>query len=350
MEVKIVSLENDHILLLFFTNFESYFSETPSIFLQDSELRSTIFQKSANAILLLDPDKDLILEINQTASRYFEIQNQSEILNLPFSNLLAQDFTHFEYTSRKKKILSGETPSWDLEFKTFRGKKFWGNTSCRMISTHLNKIILVQIKDITEKVNTRKSLLEQAGTIAEHEANLNAIIENSEAMIWSIDKNYKLLIFNSQFQNVMQNFYHSEISTGFNLFQKELPPEIAKYWKEFYDRALSGEKVSVARKRPNQDGTFIFSELSFQPIRNTEYEITGVSAISVDITDKKLAEEKFRLLFERSSEPHVLYDDFGILECNPATLKMLRCSDKKLVLGKHPIHFSVETEKEKRMN
>ncbi|EKO07772.1 response regulator [Leptospira interrogans] len=347
LEVKIVSLENDHILLLFFTNFESYFSETPSIFLQDSELRSTIFQKSANAILLLDPDKDLILEINQTASRYFEIQNQSEILNLPFSNLLAQDFTHFEYTSRKKKILSGETPSWDLEFKTLRGKKFWGNTSCRMISTHLNKIILVQIKDITEKVNTRKSLLEQAGTIAEHEANLNAIIENSEAMIWSIDKNYKLLIFNSQFQNVMQDFYHSEISTGFNLFQKELPPEIAKYWKEFYDRALSGEKVSVARKRPNQDGTFIFSELSFQPIRNTEYEITGVSAISVDITDKKLAEEKFRLLFERSSEPHVLYDDFGIFECNPATLKMLRCSDKKLVLGKHPIHFSVETEKEK---
>ncbi|EMY03095.1 PAS domain S-box protein [Leptospira interrogans str. 2002000626] len=163
MEVKIVSLENDHILLLFFTNFESYFSETPSIFLQDSELRSTIFQKSANAILLLDPDKDLILEINQTASRYFEIQNQSEILNLPFSNLLAQDFTHFEYTSRKKKILSGETPSWDLEFKTFRGKKFWGNTSCRMISTHLNKIILVQIKDITEKVNTRKSLFRTSG-------------------------------------------------------------------------------------------------------------------------------------------------------------------------------------------
>ncbi len=199
LEVKIVSLENNHILLLFFTNFESYFSETPSIFQQDSELLSTIFQKSANAILLLDPDKDLILEINQIACRYFEIQNQSEILNLPFSNLLTQDFTHSEYTSRKKKILSGETPSWDLEFKTFRGKKFWGNTSCGMISTHLNKIILVQIKDITEKVNTRKSLLEQAGTIAEHEANLNAIIENSEAMIWSIDKNYKLLIFNSQF-------------------------------------------------------------------------------------------------------------------------------------------------------
>ncbi|EMJ93307.1 PAS domain S-box protein [Leptospira alstonii serovar Pingchang str. 80-412] len=345
----------DHILLLFFTDSESSFSEIPSIFLQDAELRSTIFQKSANAKLLLDPEKDLILEINQTASRYFETQNTFDILNIPFSNLLAEGFSPSEYNSRKKKILSGETPSWDVEFKTFRGRKFWGNISFRMISTRLNQIVLVQIKDITEKIKTQKSLLEQARTIAEHEANLNAIIENSEAMIWSVDKNYKLLIFNSQFKKVMQDFYHSKISAGFNVFQKELPPEVAKYWKEFYDKALSGEKISVARKRPNQNGTFVFSELSFHPIRNADYEITGVSAISVDITDKQLAEEKFKLLFERSSEPHVLYDDSGIFECNPATLKMLRCPDKKLVLGKHPAHFSAEiqtdgiTEKEKKI-
>ncbi|EMY79671.1 PAS domain S-box protein [Leptospira weilii serovar Ranarum str. ICFT] len=344
LEIRILPLGQDHILLLFFTDSESSFSETPSIFLQDAELRSTIFQKSANATLLLDPKKDLILEINQTASRYFEIQDTFDILNIPFSNLLAEGFSSSEYDSRKKKILSGETPSWDVEFKTFRGRKFWGNTSFRMISTRLNRIVLVQIKDITEKIKAENALLEQARIIAEHEANLNAIVENSEAMIWSVDKNYKLLIFNSQFQNVMQDFYHSEISAGFNVFQKELPPEVAKYWKEFYDRALSGEKISVAGKRPNQDGTFVFSELSFHPIRNAEYEITGVSAISVDITDKQLAEEKFKLLFERSSEPHVLYDDSGIFECNPATLKMLRCPDKKLVLGKHPAHFSAVTQ------
>ncbi|WP_061249740.1 response regulator [Leptospira alstonii] len=355
LEIRISPLGQDHILLLFFTDSESSFSEIPSIFLQDAELRSTIFQKSANAKLLLDPEKDLILEINQTASRYFETQNTFDILNIPFSNLLAEGFSPSEYNSRKKKILSGETPSWDVEFKTFRGRKFWGNISFRMISTRLNQIVLVQIKDITEKIKTQKSLLEQARTIAEHEANLNAIIENSEAMIWSVDKNYKLLIFNSQFKKVMQDFYHSKISAGFNVFQKELPPEVAKYWKEFYDKALSGEKISVARKRPNQNGTFVFSELSFHPIRNADYEITGVSAISVDITDKQLAEEKFKLLFERSSEPHVLYDDSGIFECNPATLKMLRCPDKKLVLGKHPAHFSAEiqtdgiTEKEKKI-
>lgn len=342
LEIQILPLGQNHILFSFFADPKLSFSETPSIFLQDAELRSTIFQKSTNTILLLDPEKDLILETNQTANLHFETQNPSEILNIPFSNLLAPGFSFSEYESRKRKILSGETPSWEVELKTFRGRKFWGNTSFRTVSTRLNRIILVQIKDITEKVNARKFILEQAATITEQEANLNAIIENLEAMIWSINKNYELLIFNSQFQNAMQDFYHSEISLGFNVFQKELPPKVFEYWKEFYDRALSGEKFSVAGKRPNQDGTFVFSELSFHPIRNAEYEITGVSAVSVDITDKKSAEEKFKLLFERSSEPHVLYDDSGIFECNPATLKMLRCSDKKFVLGKHPIHFSAE--------
>ncbi|EKR64575.1 PAS domain S-box protein [Leptospira weilii str. 2006001853] len=349
LEIQVLPLGQNHILLSFFTDPKLSVSETPSIFLQDAELRSTIFQKSTNTILLLDPEKDLILETNQTANLHFETQNPSEILNIPFSNLLTPGFSSSEYESRKRKILSGETPSWEVEFQTFRGRKFWGNTSFRTVSTRLNRIILVQIKDITEKINARKFILEQAATITEQEANLSAIIENLEAMIWSIDKNYQLLIFNSQFQNAMQDFYHSEISPGFNVFQKELPPKVFEYWKEFYDRALSGEKFSVAGKRPNQDGTFVFSELSFHPIRNAEYEITGVSAISVDITDKKLAEEKFKLLFERSSEPHVLYDDSGIFECNPATLKMLRCSDKKLVLGKHPAHFSAEIQADGRI-
>ncbi|ABJ76237.1 PAS domain-containing hybrid sensor histidine kinase/response regulator [Leptospira borgpetersenii] len=349
LEIQVLPLGQNHILFSFFTDPKLSFSETPSIFLQDAELRSTIFQKSTNTILLLDPEKDLILETNQTANLHFETQNPSEILNIPFSSLLSPGFSFSEYESRKRKILSGETPSWEVELKTFRDRKFWGNTSFRTVSTRLNRIILVQIKDITEKVNARKFILEQAATIMEQEANLNAIIENLEAMIWSINKNYELLIFNSQFQNAMQDFYHSEISLGFNVLQKELPPKVFEYWKEFYDRALSGEKFSVAGKRPNQDGTFVFSELSFHPIRNAEYEITGVSAVSVDITDKKSAEEKFKLLFERSSEPHVLYDDSGIFECNPATLKMLRCSDKKFVLGKHPIHFSAEIQADGRI-
>ncbi|PJZ42554.1 hybrid sensor histidine kinase/response regulator [Leptospira kmetyi] len=342
LEIRILPSGKNHILLLFFTDSESSSSETPNIFLRDSELRSMIFQKSANAILLLNPEDDRILEINHTSSQYFETEGSSEILNIPFSDLLAEGFSPSEYESRKKKILSGEGVSWEVEFKTFRDRKFWGYASFRILTSNLNRIVLVQIKDITDKINARKSLLKQSKTIAEHEANLNAIIENSDAMIWSVNTNYELLIFNSQFQKMMQDFYHSEISTGFNVFQKELPPDIVQYWKEFYDRALSGERFSVTRSRPNQDGSFVFSELSFYPIVNTEDTITGVSAVSVDITDKKLAEEKFRLLFERSSEPHVLYDESGIFECNPATLKMLRCPDKKLVLERHPADFSAQ--------
>ncbi|TGL74527.1 PAS domain-containing hybrid sensor histidine kinase/response regulator [Leptospira yasudae] len=348
IEVRILPSGQNHILILFFTDFASSSLEPPSIFLKDTELRSMIFQKSANAILLVNPQNDSILEVNQTALQYFEIKTASQIVEGSFSDLLADGFSPDEYESRKRKILSGEPASWEVEFKTFKNRNFWGNASFRILESDQNRIVLAQIKDITEKIEARRSFAEQSRIIAEHEANLNAIIENSEAMIWSIDKNYQLLIFNSQFEAVMRDYYHREISPGLNIFQEEVPPDIVLYWKDFYDRALSGERFSVTRSRPNHDGTFVFSELSFYPIRNQNDEITGVSAISVDITDKKLAEEKFRLLFERSSEPHVLYDDAGIFECNPATLNMLRCPDKKLILGQHPSHFSAEVQGESK--
>ena len=40
------------------------------------------------------------------------------------------------------------------------------------------------------------------------------------------------------------------------------------------------------------------------------------------------SDERFRILFERSSDAHLLLDDTGIIDCNDATLRMLRCVRK----------------------
>ena len=53
-------------------------------------------------------------------------------------------------------------------------------------------------------------------------------------------------------------------------------------------------------------------------------------------------EERFRVLFEKSSDAHLLVDDTGIMDCNDAAVKMLRCSDKLEVLTLHPGALSPE--------
>ncbi|KAA6432782.1 PAS domain-containing protein [Dyadobacter flavalbus] len=61
-----------------------------------------------------------------------------------------------------------------------------------------------------------------------------------------------------------------------------------------------------------------------------------------DITEQKQAEEKLRVIFQYSTDAHLLLDENGILDCNQAAVNMLRCKDKSELLSLHPATFSPE--------
>jgi len=48
----------------------------------------------------------------------------------------------------------------------------------------------------------------------------------------------------------------------------------------------------------------------------------------------------FKELYHYVADAHLLTDETGILDCNEATLKLLRCPDKRLLLGKQPAELS----------
>lgn len=61
-----------------------------------------------------------------------------------------------------------------------------------------------------------------------------------------------------------------------------------------------------------------------------------------DITEFKLAEERLRVIFEYSTDAHLLFGDDGIIDCNHAAVKMIGCKDKKELIAFHPSVFSPE--------
>lgn len=61
-----------------------------------------------------------------------------------------------------------------------------------------------------------------------------------------------------------------------------------------------------------------------------------------DITASKLTEEKLSVVFEHSTDAHLLINEWGIIDCNTAAVKMLRCKDKNQLLLVHPAMFSPE--------
>jgi PAS domain S-box-containing protein len=77
------------------------------------------------------------------------------------------------------------------------------------------------------------------------------------------------------------------------------------------------------------------------PLRTAEGGVPhGLIAAGVDITEREASDERFRILFERSSDAHLLLDDTGVIDCNDATLRMLRCVRKTEVLGRGSAELS----------
>ncbi|GGN02464.1 hypothetical protein GCM10010967_41370 [Dyadobacter beijingensis] len=61
-----------------------------------------------------------------------------------------------------------------------------------------------------------------------------------------------------------------------------------------------------------------------------------------DLTQRKLVEEKLSVIFQYSTDAHLLLDEGGITDCNEAAVKMLRCRNKSELLSIHPARFSPE--------
>ena len=90
---------------------------------------------------------------------------------------------------------------------------------------------------------------------------------------------------------------------------------------------------------------FHFQDAQGQPAG----KIDGILGISRDMTEQQAAEaerkasmERFRVLFEQSSDAHLILVEDKVIECNNAAVEMLGCKDRQDLLARQPSTFSPE--------
>jgi phosphoserine phosphatase RsbU/P len=66
--------------------------------------------------------------------------------------------------------------------------------------------------------------------------------------------------------------------------------------------------------------------------------------------DPSLPDDRFRILFEHSSDAHLIFDETGITDCNEACVKLLRATDRAQVLAQHPAALSPEYQPDGRLS
>jgi PAS domain S-box-containing protein len=143
-------------------------------------------------------------------------------------------------------------------------------------------------RDVTEQRRAEREL-------AASRANLAALVENTGDTIWSVDRQKRLITFNSAFALAVEARTGREPRMGESP-RAVFPPEDLPFYEEIYGRTLAGERLAELRQETVQ-GQDLWTEIYCHPITD-EGGVTGAVMFGKDVTRRIRAEEGLRLAKE----------------------------------------------------
>jgi PAS domain S-box-containing protein len=154
----------------------------------------------------------------------------------------------------------------------------------------------------------------EAEALKRTEANQSATINNTNFLIWSVNRDYELISFNKPFAEFSKNNLGVEVQLGTRLTDgSSRLTELKNKWTVLYNRALAGETFKINSEINNRH-----FEYSLSPITEGGNAI-GVSVFGEDITDRLKHEQEMlavnkqigelRLMALRSAmNPHFIFN------------------------------------------
>lgn len=144
--------------------------------------------------------------------------------------------------------------------------------------------IVDNFRDVTDKIKAEKQRIFE-------ENNLNALINNTNDLMWSVDRDFNLITSNIPFDEMAKINFGKVIAKGENILSVSHTAEMLNNFKKIYERAFSGETFT---ETAHFEIPFEFwTEISYYPIRKGN-EIIGCACHSRDITPAKLAERRLQ--------------------------------------------------------
>lgn len=287
--------------------------------LQKSERKyRSLFERNLAGVVQTSLD-GLILACNDAFANIFGYQYAYE--------LIGKDAHQFYFTPIERKALmerllqTGSLTNIELLLKRKDGKTIWILENIHLFTTITNqKIIEATLFDIT----TKKSLEDE---LKKSQSNLLSLIENTQSIICSINKNFELISYNNKYAETFYDILGFYPKPGIELSQ--ILEKFIPQWQEYFDVAFQGtqfiKEISFSHK-----GQTLFFEIHFTPVF-VQGEINAVTIYANDITEKKTQQiEKQRTLdllnavFNQSADGLFIINTEGkILDCNQKAADIL---------------------------
>lgn len=142
---------------------------------------------------------------------------------------------------------------------------------------------LLESKNRAERRRAEVALKEQYST-------LRSIIDSTDSMIFSLDRQYRYTSFNHRHASVMKTIYGVDIEIGHSMLDYMTVEEDRETARRNIDRVLQGEPITEEAYSGEELLSRRYFRISHSPVQTEEGAIIGVVVFAHDLTERKLAE------------------------------------------------------------
>ena len=159
---------------------------------RNEEFFKNMFNESAGANFLADMDTMKTVSCNKKAVEMFEAAEQDQIIGIDPQLFQVSSFTASELSDIRNDIKDKWGWSREVEFKTLKGKNFWGNLEYRAVRFQNKDFLQVRVTDISDRKRLEKLLFaeKQVLEIASREDGLEkpftTLLQNVEDLCESL--------------------------------------------------------------------------------------------------------------------------------------------------------------------
>jgi PAS domain S-box-containing protein len=270
--------------------------------LQSSEnnLRA-IFENTSEGFVLTDTNATIVY-FNSKARYFYKISTGNEIETGTSLADSINDERSGEYNRAINAVLAGELRQYEHMYAQIEGKKSWLNvTMIPVVENGRITGLTLTMTDITDQ-KLAQDLLQRS------ESNLNAIMNNTDALIYSLDTDLRYITYNNALEDMMKERYDIDIQPGYHILESlnKFDPGSETEWTDINSRALSGEILKFEKELP-YNGSSSHLRFSIHPIKKKN-TVTGLSCFVNDITKEKQSDEKVLKALE---EKNVILESIG---------------------------------------
>lgn len=254
-----------------------------------------LFAENPQPMIIYDIENLSILEVNQTALDFYGY-NREEFLSMTVVELHPEKELPTFFESIEKTRKGHNTDGISLHKKK-NGEMVYikiTSTSAPIMGSNARHLLL---EDITQQKLAEDALMAS-------EDKYRTMINNSNDLIWSVDKEGKFVFMNQMALKTTELNHDDWIGKS---FAPLVLPEDLAMMNDIFLRSINGESCSYEFRFKKHDNTILIWHVNTSPIY-VSGKIEGVVSFARDITDKKLTE----LALDKKMKELIHFNDITI--------------------------------------